>query len=159
MRLMFAAVVIGLGLAPAAQAQSSRLDMIQFAGGPVQTARLAGADAVAYSDDDQPTLRGSEAFLLRYAGSRDGRVFAWDEGRQKVRVSPDGHPGVWLACDQLAPMSIACSTSFRISGDGDLVVDSASRPHPPTRGQVLSGGDAAMRALPVCPADPRCPKL
>lgn len=159
MRVIFAAVVIGLGLAPDAMAQNSRLDMIQFAGGPVQIAHLVGTDAAAYSDDDQPTLRGSEGFLLRYAGSLDGRVFAWDAGRQKVRVSPDGHPGVWLACDQLAPMSIACNASFRVSGDGDLVIDSASRPHPATRGQVLGGGDAAMRALPVCPADPRCPQL
>lgn len=155
----FAVAAIGLGLATAAPAQTSRLDMVDFAGGPTQTARLSGSDAVAYGDDDQPQLRGSLDYLMRFAGNTTGQVYAWDAARQKVRISADSHSGVWLACDQLQPMSIACNASFSVTADGDLVIGAASRPHPPTRGSVLSGGDAVERNLPVCPSDPRCPRL
>jgi hypothetical protein len=158
MKSTFLAVAaIALAMASGARAQSTRLDVVEFAGGPSQIVQLTGADAIAYGDDDQPLLRGARDYLLRYAADPSGRVYAWDAARQKVRISADGHPGVWLACDQLQPMSIACGVSFSVSGDGDLVIGAASRPHPPTRGSVLSGGDAVARNLPVCPADPRCP--
>jgi len=160
MKSTFLAVVaITLVTAFGARAQSSRLDMVQFSGGPAQVVQLTGADAIAYGDDDQPLLRGDRDYLLHYAANPSGQVYAWDAARQKVRISADGHPGVWLACDQLQPMSIACGVSFSVSGDGDLVVGAPSRPHPPTRGTVITGGDAAARDLPECPADPRCPSV
>jgi hypothetical protein len=155
----FAIAAIGLGLSGAAHAQSTRLDMVDFAGGPPQIAQLSGADAVAYGDDDQPQLRGGLSYLMHFAGNTTGQVYAWDAARQKVRISPNGHAAVWLACDQLQPMSIACNVSFSVSADGDLVVGAANRPHPPTRGSVISGGDAVARNLPVCPSDPRCPRI
>jgi len=77
--------------------------------------QLTGADAIAYGDDDQPLLRGARDYLLHYAANPSGQVYAWDAARQKVRISADGHPGVWLACDQLQPMSIACGVSFSVS--------------------------------------------
>jgi hypothetical protein len=158
MKSAFLAVAaIGLAVAFGARAQSSRLDMVEFTGGPTQVVQLTGADAIAYGDDDRPLLRGARDYLLRYAGNPAGQVYAWDAARQKVRISADGHPGVWLACDQLQPMSIACGVSFSVSADGDLMIGAASRPHPPTRGSVFSDSDAAPRDLPVCPADPRCP--
>lgn len=149
--------IVSLSLVGAAQAQSTRIEAIQFVGGPAQVVQWAEAEAVAYGDDDTPLFAGSRDFVLAFAGNPDGTVHAWDTARQKVRVSGEGRDGVWLACQDLAPMSIACETSFRLSDDGELLVDSAVRVRPPTRGSVIN--EPSARGLPVCPRDPRCPKL
>lgn len=146
-----------LGLSGAAQAQSTRIEAIQFVGGPPQIAQWTGAETVVYGDDDTPLLVGPRDYVLTFAGNPSGRVFAWDTARQKVRVSDVGRDGVWLSCEDLEPMSIACASSFRLSDSGELLVDEPSRVRPPTRGSVAT--ESVARGLPVCPNDPRCPRL
>ena len=151
------AAVTSVSLVGAAQAQSTRIEAIQFVGGPAQVVQWAEAEALAYGDDDTPLFTGPRDFVLAFAGNPEGTVHAWDTARQKVRISREGRDGVWLACQDLTPMSIACETSFRLSDDGELLVDAAVRVRPPTRGSVVTGPSG--RGLPVCPRDPRCPKL
>ena len=155
--VVFAAIATMSLSATIASAQQFPLTVVQFAGGPDQLVEFTGPTAVVYAGDDTPLFRGQRAFVLGFTGNEAGRVFAWDLTRRKVRVSPTGRPPIWLSCNDLKPMTFACSTSLRIANDGALVVSGAARGGP-LRGS--SGGEldpAALARLPNCPGDPRCP--
>lgn len=158
-----AAVTAAAACAGAAHAQTFPVKSVEFSGGPAQNAQLAKPKVTVYGDDAAPAFMGDQAFVFGYAGNSSGRVYEWDTVRQRVRISADGQPGVWLACDDLQAMPIACSTSLKLSMDGALLIGasnggSATRP---TRGGVLPGKGSAPngRGVPNCPGDPRCPKL
>jgi hypothetical protein len=138
-------------------AQSYPLEVVQFVGGLDQTAEFAVPVAVAYDGDDKPLFKTSRSFVLAHTGNSSGRVFAWDLTRKKVRVSLAGKPQIWLACNELKAMTLACSTTLRIASDGALVV-SGTGTGGPIRGSGAQEPDAAaLASLPNCPGDPRCP--
>ncbi len=137
-------------------AQAFPITMVQFDGGAGQTAQLKEGKAVVYGADDMPLYQGTRDFILKSSGSADGSVLAWDIARQKVRISPAGKPQHWLSCADLQPMTVACSTSLRISSDGALVIGGAKGK--PMRGADIKPLDPGIRTrLPDCPGDPRCP--
>ncbi|MBX9797161.1 hypothetical protein [Sphingomonas sp.] len=144
----------------AAAAQAFSLTVVEFAGGPDQLIAFNGAKVVAYDASDTPLFRADHGFLFganSKLGNPAGRVFAWDLARKKVRVSAAGLPQVWLACSELKPMSLACSTTLRIANDGSLVI-SGTGLNGGKRGNGPMEADAATLArLPDCPGDPRCP--
>ncbi len=151
--------ILGLVCVPAANAsaQSYPLEVVQFVGGLDQAAELSGPVAVAYDGDDKPLFRSPRTYILTQTGNAAGRVFAWDLTRKKVRVSLAGKPQIWLACSELKAMTLACSTSLRIAGDGALVVSGTG-----TGGAIRGNGSGepsaeALARLPNCPGDPRCP--
>lgn len=152
--------LMALGLPVAAVAQAFSLTVVEFAGGPDQLIVFNSSKVVAYDAGDTPIYRADRGFLFgpnSKLGNPAGRVFAWDLVRKKVRVSAAGRPQIWLACSELQPMSLACSTTLRIANDGSLVISGVG-----TNGGVRGNGpteaDAATLArLPSCPGDPRCP--
>ncbi len=137
-------------------AQAFPITMVQFDGAAGQTVQLKEPKAVVYGADDMPLYQGTRDFILKSSGSTDGAVLAWDIARQKVRISPAGKPQHWLSCADLQPMTVACSTSLRISGDGALVIGGTNGK--PKRGIEAKPLDPGIRSrLPDCPGDPRCP--
>ena len=138
-------------------AQAYPLEVVQFVGGLDQNVALGGTVAVAYDGDDKPLFRSPLAFILKHTGNANGRVFAWDLTRKKVRLSLAGKPQLWLACSDLKGMALACSTSLRIASDGALVVTGTGIGGP-LRGSGSGEPTAeALARLPNCPGDPRCP--
>ena len=137
-------------------AQAFPITMVQFDGAAGQTIQLKDAKAVVYGADDTPMYQGNRDVILKAAASTTGDVLAWDIARQKVRISATGKPQVWLSCADLQPMSVACSTSLRISSDGALVIGGSNGK--PKRGAAATPLDPGVRGrLPDCPGDPRCP--
>lgn len=154
--LLFGAIALPV----AAIAQTFPLTVVEFAGGPDQLITFSAAKVVAYDANDTPVFKADRTFLFGGAsklGNTAGRVFAWDLARKKVRVSAAGRPQIWLACSEVKPMSLACSTTLRIANDGSLVI-SGIGPNGGLRGSGPIEADAATLArLPDCPGDPRCP--
>jgi len=152
--------LMAIGLPAAAVAQAFSLTVVEFAGGPDQLITFNTGKVVAYDASDTPMFRADRAFLFgdgSKLGNPAGRVFAWDLVRKKVRVSAAGRPQIWLACSELKPMSLACSTTLRIANDGSLVI-SGTGLNGGLRGNGPIEADAATLArLPDCPGDPRCP--
>lgn len=144
----------------AALAQAFSLTVVEFAGGPDQLIAFTGSKVVAYDASDTPLFRADRGFLFGATsklGNPGGRVFAWDLARKKVRVSAAGRPQIWLACSEVQPMSLACSTTLRIANDGSLVI-SGTGVNGGLRGNGPIEADAETLArLPDCPGDPRCP--
>lgn len=155
-----ALIAVPIAAPIAAIAQAFPLTVVEFAGGPDQLVSFSAAKVVAYDAADTPLFRTDRAFLFGTSsklGNPAGRVFAWDLVRKKVRVSAAGRPQIWLACSELAAMSLACSTSLRIANDGSLVI-SGTGAGGGLRGSGPIEADAATLArLPDCPGDPRCP--
>lgn len=152
--------LLAVGLPVAAIAQAFSLTVVEFAGGPDQLVAFNGSKVVAYDAGDAPVFRADRGFLFGATsklGNPAGRVFAWDLVRKKVRVSAAGRPQIWLACSELKPMSLACSTTLRIANDGSLVI-SGTGVNGGVRGNGPVEADAETLArLPDCPGDPRCP--
>lgn len=152
--------ILAIALPAAAWAQAFALTVVEFAGGPDQLVSFNGAKVVAYDAEDKPLFRSDRDFLFGAAGKLGnpaGRVFAWDLERRKVRISAAGRPQIWLACSEVKPMSLACSTTLRIANDGSLVI-SGTGANGGKRGAGSIEPDAATLArLPDCPGDPRCP--
>ena len=128
-----------------------------------ERAVAAKADSiVVFGDDNTPLFRGSPSFALGFAGNQDGRVYEWDTVRQRVRISPPGQPGAWVACNDVAPMTIACSGVLRISSEGKLVLENRRAGAGGLRGGDEGPVDSAgvpPGAVPNCPGDPRCPRV
>lgn len=151
-----------LACAPAAEAQAQKMvGNVRFQGGPVQTAQLANKDAVAFGDDGNPMFRGSQEFIRAQAGSQSGQVHEWDLSADRVRISPSGRPGLWLACADLKPMSIACAATLRTTAGGNLIVTNRAAAGDATKSFVEPGAPAGAPGgggIPNCPGDPRCPR-
>jgi hypothetical protein len=142
--------------------QAFSIRNVQFSGGTVQTAQVTGDSIVVFGDDNTPLFRGSPSFALGFAGNQDGRVYEWDTVRQRVRISPPGQPGAWVACNDVAPMTIACSGVLRISSEGKLVLENRRVVAGGVRGSDEGPVDSAgvpPGAVPNCPGDPRCPRV
>lgn len=138
-------------------AQSYPLEIVQFVGGLDQNIEFSAPVAVVYDGDGKPLFKASRPFLLTKTGNGSGRVFAWDLTSKRVRVSLAGKPQMWLACNELKGMALACSTTLRIASDGALVV-SGTGTGGPIRGTGSGEPTAeALARLPNCPGDPRCP--
>lgn len=159
--LRIGTVTLAIGLPVAAAAQAFSLTVVEFAGGPDQLIAFSGAKVVAYDATDTPLFRADRNFLFGSdgrLGNPAGRVYAWDLVRKKVRVSAAGRPQIWLACSELQPMSLACSTTLRIANDGSLVI-SGTGPGGGQRGNgSIEADPATLARLPDCPGDPRCPR-
>lgn len=155
-----ALTLLALAAPAAAMAQAFALTVVEFAGGPDQLVAFSEPKVVAYDAEDKPLFRADRSFLFgdtAKLGNPAGRVFAWDLERRKVRVSAAGRPQIWLACSEVKPMSLACSTTLRIANDGSLVI-AGTGPNGGKRGTGSIEPDAATLArLPDCPGDPRCP--
>lgn len=155
--------IAGAGLLAAplpAMAQGFALEVVEFAGGPDQMVAFEGQTVVTYDMADTPLYRAEYGFLFgpdSKIGNPDGRVFAWDLVRKKVRISAAGRPQVWVACSELKAMSIACATNIRVANDGSLIISDLGVDGG-KRGSEPFEADAATAArLPACPGDRRCP--
>lgn len=148
------------GLHLPALAQGFALEVVEFAGGPDQLVAFKGQTVVAYDMADTPLYRAEYGFLFgpdSKIGNPDGRVFAWDLVRKKVRISAAGRPQVWVACSEIQAMSIACATNIRVANDGSLIISGLGADGG-KRGTAPFEADAATAArLPACPGDRRCP--
>ena len=151
-----------LACASAAEAQTQKMvGNVRFQGGPPQQARLLTNEAVAFGDDGNPMFRAAQDFIRTEAGSAAGQVLEWDLGTDRVRISPSGRPGLWLACDDLQPMSIACAATFRTTAAGTLIVTNKAVAGDATKGFADPGaspGALDRGGIPNCPGDPRCPR-
>lgn len=158
--ILSAAGAVVLGLPLPAVAQGFPLEVVEFAGGPDQLVIFEGPMVVAYDDADTPLYKADPGFLFGAngkLGNPDGRVFAWDIARKKVRISAASKPQVWVACSEIKAMSIACSTNIRVANDGSLIISGLGSDSG-KRGSAPFEIDAAGAArLPVCPGDRRCP--
>ncbi|OYY89915.1 MAG: hypothetical protein B7Y45_10160 [Sphingomonas sp. 28-66-16] len=159
--LMRFGIAVGVCALPAAAiAQAFSLSVVQFAGGPDQLITFTDSKVVAYDDGDTPLFRADRAFLFggtSKLGNPAGRVFAWDLVRKKVRVSAAGRPQIWIACSEIKPMSLACSTTLRIANDGSLVISGTGLNGGQRGSGPLEPDAATLARLPDCPGDPRCP--
>ena len=102
---------------------------------------LAGKTAIALDADGTPLARASREYLLAWAGNANGMIFEIDSKRQRIRITPDKQAALWLSCTELAKPICGSPKSGQVRtlpGAGD-------------EGNIL-------RALPLCPGDPRCPR-
>jgi len=157
MRRMTFAAFVGWP-ATAAMGQAAAVEFVRFDGAMGQVAELAGDRATLFDDSGKAVLQGSSDFVRRYAGSKDGTVLEWDLEYDRVRISPAGAKGAWLSCADLKPMTVACSTRLEAGAGGVLTIkrrgDGSGG-----RGIAEDAGKSPAGALPMCPGDPRCPKL
>lgn len=154
-RLAASFVLVSVAAVPAAPSLAQQPgDHVQFSGGAAEKASFKGADAVVYDAAGDPQFKGSQAFVFALAGNPDGRVFEWDVSEERVRISADGSPALWLSCNDLQPMDNACRSRPRPSKP-------AARRGGMRSSNFGSGEDEGepQGALPSCPGDPRCPKL
>ena len=168
---------LALAVAGTAAAQSIRVDKVRFVeNGPKLV--FAEEPVTAYGDDGERLFRGSRAFILGYAKS-DGTVREWHVSRNRVRIGESEKGGVWLSCDQLEAMPVACASAASFTGGGVVTIGGApgraavATPRvSPTKGFALpkKAATAPRRvrtgaargtsdALPLCPGDPRCPSM
>lgn len=141
-------------------AQGFALEVVEFAGGPDQMVAFNGQTVVAYDMADTPLYRAEYGFLFgadSKIGNPDGRVFAWDLVRKKVRISAAGKPQVWVACSELKAMSIACATNIRVANDGSLIISGLGVDGGKRGSQPFEADAATAARLPACPGDRRCP--
>lgn len=106
-----------------------------------RTLVLAHDTAVVLDGEGTPLVRAPRGYLLEWAANPDGTLFEIDSVQQRVRVTPDGAPALWLRCADLAESPC------------DQPRDVAARSAPTDDGQ-----EASSRTLPICPGDPRCPR-
>lgn len=105
-----------------------------------QALKLASETAVVLDADGTPLVRASRAYLLSWAENDKGQIFEVDPEHQRVRITRDARPALWLSCaDVVQP---ACGSPQQGS----------VRTLPVPEEETVRG------ALPVCPGDPRCPK-
>lgn len=136
--------------------------LVRFSGGVQQLAAIKGERATVFNDAGQGQFQAAQSYIFEHAGKVDGTVYAWNPTTGRVRITPLGEPGVWLACSELNPMSIACAVRLTVGVDGAIDVASTSRRARAgaTRGFSLGSGEeanASASRLPACPGDPRCP--
>ncbi|TAD78338.1 MAG: hypothetical protein EAY70_07110 [Sphingomonadales bacterium] len=158
--MMLAAGMAALGLPVAAIAQGFPLAVVEFAGGPDQLVVLEGPMIVAYDAEDNPLFKAERNFLFgpdSKLGNPDGRAFAWDLVRKKVRISAASKPQVWVACSEIKTMSIACSTNLRVANDGSLIISGLGADGGKRGSEPFEVDAAGAARLPVCPGDRRCP--
>lgn len=108
---------------------------------------LKNSDVLVVDSIDRPLFRSSREYLLRLAKNPAGHVVRYDRVARRVLISSAG-PQYWVHCAELSPMAASCP---------------AVSPRPATRSMRVprSGAPAtgiALRGLPACPGDPRCPK-
>ena len=161
---------LALAVAGTAAAQSIRVDKVRFGeNGPKLV--FAEEPVTAYGDDGERLFRGSRAFILGYAKS-DGTVREWHVSRNRVRIGESEKGGVWLSCDQLEAMPVACASAASFTGGGVVTIGGApgraavATPRPAPRRaataprRVRTGAARGTSdALPLCPGDPRCPSM
>lgn len=155
-----AAGAIAMGLHFPALAQGFPLEVVEFAGGPDQMVTFNGATVVTYDMADTPLYRAEYRFLFgpeSKIGNADGRVFAWDLVRKKVRISAAGRPQVWVACSEIKTMSIACATNIRVANDGSLIISGLGADGGKRGSEPFEADAATASRLPACPGDRRCP--
>lgn len=142
----------------AASAQTQPIGTVLFSGGAQPMYRLRQPTAVVWDESGKPLFKGDEAFIRQYAANSTGRVFEWDPAKMLIRVS--AKRPIWLSCDAVEEMAIACSTLQIVSAaNGGITVSIAGN------GGVRGGGvtppppGEVLRGVPNCPGDVRCPKI
>ena len=89
------------------------------------------ASVAVFDDQHVAVFKAERAYALEVAGNEESQAF--EVADQMVRITPDGRPGLWLRCADLAPGLPGCS------------------------GAVAEAANLS-RSLPACPGDPRCPR-
>jgi hypothetical protein len=126
------AIVAFAGVAGSAASAPGRTGLVHFLDNAPQITRVKGRLATAYDEKGRRLFQAGDAYIRAYAENPTGRVFVWDPLFQRVRVSPEGAPEVWLSCNELRPMPIACGPQIR-QQDQSIYVGSGPLPTPPPR--------------------------
>jgi hypothetical protein len=136
-----------------------RISGLEFASDQAPEVRLRSAIVTVHDKANRAIFRGTAEFL--FGASATGRAFAWDLARNRIRVSEEEEAELWLSCKDVAPMPIACAATIKLSADGRSLKQ--GRPAAPSRRSGKANSNALeagqLARLPLCPGDPRCPKL
>ena len=162
---MRAVVIAILGMMAASGAPAAPLALVVFQPGAEPELELRRSTAILYDKEGTKQFLGSRDFITQIGGP-SLRIRAWNPVKSLVRISPRGQPEVWLACEAITTTGLACSDlQLSIGLDNELRVSTRKAPSPgasPTRGGIfpsLLPPVENARGLPLCPGDPRCPRL
>ena len=129
----FGAVAVAIaafsGFAGSAASSPGRTGLVHFLDHAPQITRVKGRLATAYDENGRRMFQAGDAYIRAYAENPTGRVFVWDPLFQRVRVSPEGAAEVWLSCNELQQMPIACGPQIRQQGQS-IYVGSGPLPAP-----------------------------
>lgn len=124
-----AAIAAFAALAGPAASAPGRTGLVHFLDNAPQITRVKGRLATAYDEKGRRLFQAGDGYIRAYVENPTGRVFVWDPLFQRVRVSPEGAPEVWLSCNELRPMPIACGPQIR-QQDQSIYVGSGALPTP-----------------------------
>lgn len=151
-----------VGAEAEAGAQAADAGSVSFFGAAQPLMQFKAETAVVLDAEGNSLFRADRKFVLGFARNAQGRVYEWRPAQRTVRLSASGQPAVWLGCDDLQTMIIAC-TKLRLAVQPDRSIRiSETVRRPPLRGSSELQGDTSppnARRVPNCPGDPRCPKL
>lgn len=147
--IALAALAAGPAIAQAAQPA-----LIEFIGAPDEVALPLQDEVTVYDSNGEAAFIGTPDFIQAVIKEDAVRIQAYDQRAMRVRITPYGDPELWLYCDDLQPMKLACATQISIADDGVMEIAPVEKNPdgpPPTAMQSAR--------TPRCPGDARCPKI
>lgn len=133
---------------------------ITFVGKAQPVAQLRDTHAVVVTRDGKPVFFADEKFIRAVARNPAGRVQEWRPDDSRIRLST-GPTEIWLGCDDVKDMTLACTDIMMTAGpNGAVELSSSCSDDIDEDGcsRIVVTGSVIQPAIPNCPGSALCPK-